>query len=294
MAEDPNCVKLAELASKAVDFAKSGTPVRRSEMPGMRYHRNVKPDWAAGELGGVRQSQVVYESRRAIGVLFRRIDLSNLERAAAIQANRQQARNDFQAPHMPAPDLPNNQGNAFSRHGSEFWIHPISKAMRTPLDRYINTGDSIPADIMVEIGAIYEVYAAHLRSICSTCSLTSKLLTEEEVFVGVITAKTSQPRKRSSMQAQMRTQTEQILRVVRHRLAGRPDRVNGEEEQIQIVPVELRLLRGWAAWQLSLLNANRFGAKSFGMLALFSLFEALKEAEGEAAEEEEEGDAEED
>jgi RNA-dependent RNA polymerase len=71
---DPGCFKLAELHSNAVDFPKSGRPVRLHEIP-MPKH-SAKPDWNAPETVQVDyESGAYYGSTKAIGRLFRSIDL---------------------------------------------------------------------------------------------------------------------------------------------------------------------------------------------------------------------------
>ena len=45
---DPKCLKMAELASKAVDFLKSGTSVQQNELP--RYRIPLKPDFMVFHL----------------------------------------------------------------------------------------------------------------------------------------------------------------------------------------------------------------------------------------------------
>lgn len=274
MARDPDCIKLAELASKAVDFAKSGTPVSRNEIPRLRFRNNVRPDWSAGELGQSRNGRIVYPSERAIGILFRRINLSDAERTAARQAGRQLAQGAKQQEKKESQALESAMANlAISGPDERVQRHPITQALRPVLSVYIDVDDSVPAPITDTAQMQFEVFASELKYICSASTLSLKPLTEEEVLMGTILAKTSQPRKRQSHQARLRQQTEQMLKAFRLQLSGGKD---GDEDQEEL---EDRLLKAWAAWQISVLKGTKFAAKSFGMVALFAIFECMRAIE---------------
>ncbi len=62
---DPECLRLAQLASEAVDFVKSGVPVSRKELPHpLRY----TPDFMARE-----DETEKYLSVKALGEMFRAV-----------------------------------------------------------------------------------------------------------------------------------------------------------------------------------------------------------------------------
>ncbi|KAG8927277.1 hypothetical protein FRC02_008331 [Tulasnella sp. 418] len=67
---DDDCKALAELHSKAVDYNKTGKPVSNKKVK----KPPMKPDWQAGELNDPGNGDF-YESERALGVLYRRIQL---------------------------------------------------------------------------------------------------------------------------------------------------------------------------------------------------------------------------
>ncbi|KIJ35730.1 hypothetical protein M422DRAFT_261912 [Sphaerobolus stellatus SS14] len=69
---DHDCLKLAELCSKAVDHPKSGISVDMKEIP--RFPIPYKPDWKSDENLNPRKTNY-YESSRANGHLFRAIKL---------------------------------------------------------------------------------------------------------------------------------------------------------------------------------------------------------------------------
>lgn len=68
---NPGCIQLAQLASKAVDFPKTGIPVNPDQLP--RSRRSLKPDWSAKEIDS--PSDQCYQSNCAIGYLHRAITL---------------------------------------------------------------------------------------------------------------------------------------------------------------------------------------------------------------------------
>jgi RNA-dependent RNA polymerase len=71
---DRGCIKLAELCSIAVDYPKSGIPVNMADTP--RFLIPYKPDWKSDEVINPRRTDY-YESTRAIGYLFRAINLED-------------------------------------------------------------------------------------------------------------------------------------------------------------------------------------------------------------------------
>ncbi|KAF8337536.1 RNA dependent RNA polymerase-domain-containing protein [Cantharellus anzutake] len=73
----PACVELANLHSHAVDYPKNGIPVDRDRIPKPKGSR--KPDWNAGELRDTRSPRY-YESKKAIGHLFRDIEVPDSPR----------------------------------------------------------------------------------------------------------------------------------------------------------------------------------------------------------------------
>ncbi|CAE6506582.1 unnamed protein product [Rhizoctonia solani] len=248
---DPDCLKLAELHSKAVDFPKSGTPVAPSELP--RSGRMPRPDWDAGELGFRSARDEVYPSKRALGQLYRAIRLS--EEKLSHQGTHPNTR--F------GTDL-----------DSEIHAHPlprgrydhISNYLRGSLARYIHV-DDVPHHYFVESVSLLEEYVGELTRICSTYALTSRsIISEEEVVAGTILELTSQRRRRRDMISEMRTASSALVANVRDVLRGME---TGESDH------EDWMLRSWAAYQVARAS-DEFGRKSFGLLALGNAFEAIE------------------
>ncbi|KAI0335366.1 RdRP-domain-containing protein [Cubamyces sp. BRFM 1775] len=70
---DKDCIMLAALHSDAVDYAKSGQPVPIEKIPRTKFP--TRPDWNAPETSNTLDPSRYYESLRAIGKLYRSIEL---------------------------------------------------------------------------------------------------------------------------------------------------------------------------------------------------------------------------
>ncbi|KAF2259955.1 rna-dependent rna polymeras-like protein [Lojkania enalia] len=66
--EEPNCILLAELASVAVDYTKSGNPVSMDNVP--RGYYNIRPDFmnGGGSSIGLKDQEIVLEAAQAESV----------------------------------------------------------------------------------------------------------------------------------------------------------------------------------------------------------------------------------
>jgi RNA-dependent RNA polymerase len=246
---DPDCLKLAELHSKAVDFPKSGTPVTFSELP--RTGRMPRPDWDAGELGFRNKRDEVYPSQRALGQLYRAIQLSEdqLHHKGTHPSSRFGTDLDVE---IHAKPLPQDRYDTVSNH------------LRHALARYIHV-DIVPQEYFEEAVGLLEEYIGELTRICNTYALTSRsILSEEEVVAGTILERTSQRRRRKDMISEMRTASTALVADIRDALRG------SDSDEL-----EEWMLRGWAAYQVAR-SSDEFGRKSFGLLTLGNVFEAME------------------
>ncbi|KAG9008075.1 hypothetical protein FRB94_013732 [Tulasnella sp. JGI-2019a] len=287
MAREPGCLKLAELVSVAVDFAKSGTPVDRSTLPPPLYPRDHKPDWAIGEMGPARSDQMTYESQTAIGTLFRGIDLSDVDELADLQA-RQEHNSSRARPkrkkkaQRELDELARDMDRLNMVGMADASDDPISFVVRNRLRRYVDIDSPIPPEMANVAREQFEAYAAQMRYICWFNTLSHNPLTEEEVLVGTIATKTSQPRRRQDRMTQLRTQSDELVKRILAELAGgNRRRVTGTSRDTEADLKDV-LLRSWFAWKLSVLKCNtedgrKFGAKTFGIIALVSIFDCLRE-----------------
>lgn len=257
----PAVLRLAQLHSDAVDYPKSGTPVIMKNEPKPSKER---PDWSAPETANLDPNKY-YPSSRAIGKLFRSNKLPALS-ARGRSANRLRtmfAHHDAQDDDAYVADAA--QGLTIYDGFDEELEVAIEEVMSPYLfSAYESTGvDDIPS--------VYQGYHDELHRICSTYTLggvQGEMLTEEEVLVGTIVAKTAQTRVRKDAMAKMREQTAIVLRNALNDLSG------GDK-----LHALAHLRRSKAAWELCLSKGDAFGARSFGWVALVAIFEAIKRTE---------------
>lgn len=240
---DPDCLKLAEMHSWAVDYPKNGNKVDIRDMP--RSLIRFKPDWDKAEEGTPRSSDY-YESDRALGHLFRNIDLEDMSNT-----------------------LPRRQGEAEDQ--------PISKVLRSLVHRHLA---GLPGQIrMARIESLYMTYREELTYMASTYSLSqvpgSRLL-EEELVIGTILGKCTQRRYRSSRLYAIRENVEFLVREIKEQLVGRL-------EELSESALKERLAVAWDVWLFSLEKAHpspqageEFGSESFGLLGLGLVLECLE------------------
>jgi RNA-dependent RNA polymerase len=94
-----DCRKLCQIHSDAVDYPKSGTPVALNRVPKPRSDH--KPDWHAPETVNLDGSYNFYESKKAIGQLFRAIDLPDVQvHNPVLRRQRQHVRDDASEPDL--------------------------------------------------------------------------------------------------------------------------------------------------------------------------------------------------
>ncbi len=113
---------------------------------------------------------------------------------------------------------------------------------------------------------LYEKYRDELRYICGTHTLTNEAgtkLTEVEVVLGVILAKSMQKSWKSNRSYRMRRHMDVLVKDVRRQLFDETDMREGLE-------------RGWNTWFFSLLHPIDFGANSFGLIGLRTVFNCLE------------------
>lgn len=261
---DEDCLKLSKLQSDAVDFQKSGKPVPMGDIPRLKFR--AKPDWNAPET--IRPDDAnFYVSTKAIGHLFRAITLPALEDAQEqARAQRRQLRRQRREHTLE---------EAFAGLGLEADLYddPITLALTVKLGEFIDIDEDEDDAALEAIAELFERYCNELHHICANHTLSQSRraapLTEEEVFVGTIVAKTSQPRLRKNLMSKMREQSALLVNGVRNDLSGDDN-----------TPFQTWLTKAWAAWRYSVAQAEKevFGAKSFGFIAIGSVRIFLLEA----------------
>ncbi|KAI0079598.1 RdRP-domain-containing protein [Panus rudis PR-1116 ss-1] len=257
---DPDCLRLSELHSDAVDYPKNGVPVPISKIPAQKF-RN-RPDWNAPET--TNDMSKFYESQRAIGRLFREIDLPALHVVKRAQRAQSQQLREEQT--TTADEMITHFHSADSVPLDDI----VSEAILGRISEFITVRRHDDDDIS-ELFELYQSYATTLRKICADFALSnarSAMLTEEEVVVGTIVAKASQPRRRKDQMAKMREQSNMLVQSV-------GQQIEGDEGTLP----EKSMERAWVAYRISLLEQSSFGAKSFGWIAMGEIFDAVKTIE---------------
>jgi len=253
-------MKLAGLHSNAVDYPKSGQPVALNSIP--RLKSRIKPDWNAPETVDISSGNF-YESTRAIGRLFRAIDLPIEHHRSERRPHRKRAQ--VQHRNRELEGLQDSLGNFNLADARE---DDLFSVVENHVQEFIDTNWTRDEDEAASVSQLFDRYALELHGICASSSLShtrSALISEEEAIVGTIAQKSSQPRKRKDMMAKLREDTDVLVRGIREGLA----------EGASTTYLE----RAWMAWELSVTKTREkeFGAQSFGWVALGAIFDAIRE-----------------
>ncbi|KAI8980167.1 RdRP-domain-containing protein [Trametes punicea] len=238
---DRDCMKLAILCSQAVDYPKNGVPVDLEKMPHTRIR--AKPDWKKAEDDDPRPSDY-YESTRALGALFRNIEVKPVHPPSSSYPNG--------TPDLPVREVPLSDS--------------ISLALQRRVERHLGRDGVHDDKAVAALAPLFRYYAEELRYICLTHALSDHAdvrLSEEEVAVGTILAKCAQPRWRKDRMHRMRMHAGQLVRQVKHARLKAPVAKDATEEELVGA-----LRRAWLAWDYGMRNRAVFGARSFSLIAL--------------------------
>ncbi|KAI0274706.1 RdRP-domain-containing protein [Gloeopeniophorella convolvens] len=259
-----DCIKLCQVHSNAVDYPKSGTPVSISDVP--KPEARMKPDWHAPETVDLDGADNFYPSQKAIGRLFRAVDLPAVQTHS--RATRQQRR------HLHGDLSELDLDDVFAALCLEDATDdPIEVAVETSVAQHISIE---PHSKFVTLAiASLDRYSINLQGVC-TCNALPRhktaTLTEAEAVIGTIIAKCSQRRRRREAIAQLREHTGYLVKAVRAELAGDED-----------TSLYDWLASSYAAWKVSLHFKTRFGSSSYGLIALGEIFDAVKAIEQDTA-----------
>lgn len=268
---DPRCLKLSALHSVAVDFPKTGIPVKHEDIP---YAPNMVPDWSMSELGSEDYSKSfldrVYPSDRALGHLYRAISLPAVEEARVEGRAQRSAASARRRLSLSAAE----EGLA---GGSELHDHPMLPAVQQLVTTVApEAAEQCARGELSHLVQLLNQYCVDLRLVCQQNTLSRSRraqLTEEELVTGTIVARVStlRYRGRDNHMTRMNEQMVLLKNRVCAELAGDTD-----------APAWQRVRRASTAWKLSVVD-GQFGSNSFGLIALGALFETVKEIEDEAA-----------
>ena len=162
-------MELAEAASHAVDFPKTGTPVEFSDLP--RPPSQERPDFLAPETVDSVDNNLYYPSEKLLGILFRNVPEAKLP-----------------------PELQNDASNTPSDGNCI-----INALMQIDLSELgLPPLDPPQDDLWDEMLQLLEAYSEHLLSIAQLFSISKsrRTISEAELISGTITGKRSDHRKR--------------------------------------------------------------------------------------------------
>ena len=253
---------LAQLHSDAVDYPKSSTPVPLEKIPKLKFR--TKPDWNRPETMDDGKSADYYPSQRAIGRLFREIELPALDIAWSVSQ-------------MQRRKLRKEEGEEEDdRLVTQFGRINLRDDDQVDVAVYGRITDFVDVDVdpdhRVSAFALFDRYTAELKTICAAHTISYRrdaMLTEEEATVGTIVARTSQPRYRRDMISKLRDQTNLQVRGVRNELVSEED------------GFETKLRKAWALWRVTQEERELMGARSLGLIAMGVIFDTIREFEEE-------------
>lgn len=200
----------------------------------------MKPDWSVGEQTDPQNGEY-YESSRALGVLFRNVKLSEPE---------------------PTP-IDNSVSQAAV----------VQEALKDKVAAIFEGKHPPPIDPH-EFEQLFHRYTYELKYQCVTHNLSQSpmgRLAEEEVVIGTILSKTAaaaESRKRKNLTDRLAGQSKDLVQYIKAQLAGD----DGDDQK----PTTW-LSRAWTALGVAyrLVEKNKFGAKSFALVILSSVLDAL-------------------
>ncbi|KAJ8503648.1 hypothetical protein ONZ45_g10666 [Pleurotus djamor] len=271
-----DCLYLAEKASHAVDFPKTGTPVDAGELP---FPRNsIRPDFLSGEGVNPTHNPRFYPSAKLLGELYRNIPDQEFH---------------------PVP------GRKHITDGKTI----MDALKRLDLDSIALPSLEHPTDELTEeMGDILEDYStqlAHLAKVHSASRRASDHLSEAELVSGTIQSKWIDSHKRREAVRTMNMQTHELVTATRREIRGpmpeKPSRDAGTDDEGSVIDdlgddgedlddcvdffhdQEIHcqaFTRAFAAWRIAEesleYDSDAFGSSSFGLLALGIMLDTVK------------------
>jgi RNA-dependent RNA polymerase len=260
---DPDCLRLADLHSQAVDYPKTGNPVNFGHIPRRNKYNSRLPDWYAPESMEVIDESKFYRSQTAIGKLFRDIEFYSMGTES----------DGVNPSYEDQEDIPLDElvmlMSSFSTSGSEF--DELCQSIEHYASKFMDENQE--QDNMSEVNEMFLQYCADLQSICSNHTLArskSYLLSEEEAMVGTILSNVtvSSPARNDHIR-KLREETDVLVKGIYDTLYG-----------TEYTPKQY-IIRAFCSFRLAAVYAQRenptFGAKSFWWITLGNVFDAVNE-----------------
>ncbi|KII86358.1 hypothetical protein PLICRDRAFT_114791 [Plicaturopsis crispa FD-325 SS-3] len=264
-ADCDECIRLAEAASWAVDFPKTGSPVEFSKLP--RASGREKPDFLSYEGSNVGAGTNYYLSPKLLGRLFRNVP--DMEDIVSDEQNQ----------------FPSTDGDVV--YGALRRIDLEQIGLPSLLDPDDN--------LLQEMRSLLDEYSEQLFKIARAHTVSKHsgaFLTEAELVSGTIQAKWADHRKRKEAVTAMNLQTHELAKAIRKELRrtvsmaledDQPDDDDDDEEDEEddkAAQESEAFMRAWAAWTVAeealVETPDAFGPPSFGLIALGALLETVK------------------
>ncbi|KAI0029218.1 RdRP-domain-containing protein [Vararia minispora EC-137] len=246
---DERCMTLAELCSRAVDYAKHGNPIDIDNGRLPHLLSRYKPDWHKAEIADPRDNDY-YLSDRALGHLYRGVELADLNTPVPIPVSE------------PGPPLSDAISAALA---------PLVQGELME-DSSDDAGAELQAELLSRSATLFARYARELRYIRATHTLTDMagvMLAEEEVILGVILSTCTQAGWRQDRVYRMKLHAEGLVADTRRRVVD-------ETGVDDLVALRKGLRFAWVTWEWAQENAEKEGAQSFGLLVLGVVLDCLK------------------
>jgi RNA-dependent RNA polymerase len=239
---DERCTTLARLYRIAIDYPTNGLPViMDNEVPNTSI--KAKPDWHCLEVPNSRHVDY-YKSGCALGHLFRGIDVHEVLDGILIAS----------------PGETDPLGDVISRTLAPLVQSVLDTILGGIQIRNVRTED------------LYARYASEMRFICATHSvstLSDPWLSEEEVVLGTILAKCSQPCWREDRSCRMRMHAETLVNHLRVQIVGVHSPLTVEE-------LSDGLRNAWAMWSWAQHHREESFIQSFSLVTLGLVLELLE------------------
>ncbi|KAJ7456436.1 RdRP-domain-containing protein [Mycena latifolia] len=253
-----NCIKLAEHASHAVDFNKRGVPVNFKDLP--LPPSNIRPDFLSGE-GVNPNSDLYYPSAKILGMLYRSVPIEDYH------------------PDPSELEVQLTDGNKIQTALTSIGLYDLGLPLLINQPR---------EDLLEEMRIILDEYSDQLMVIAKTHTISKRAnayLSEAELVSGTIQERYSDHRKRREAVAAMNLQKRRILRKKMRTKTKTEDASSWDDSEDIAGDEEVRrdkFERAWAAWLVAEEalddDPSAFGPSSFGLLALGTMLEVVKEA----------------
>ena len=238
---DERCTTLARLYRIAVDYPTNGIPVVINNEVSKTFNK-ARPDWHRPEVPNSRHVDY-YKSGRALGHLFRSIDIHEVLDGIKIAS----------------PGKTDPLEDVVSRTLAPFVQSVVDTIPGSTQIRNVRTED------------LHAQYVSEMRFICVTHSVSTSdaWLSEEEVVLGTILAKCSQPCWREDRSYRMRMHAETLVNNLREQIIGDLSPPTVEE-------LSDGLRHSWAMWSWAQHRREEPFIQSFSLVALGLILEFLE------------------